>query len=120
MSLCNSTGRPTKYSADIVTFTNSYVRRCQKEREIPFMEELALEIGVNGDTLVEWSKLHADFSAAIDSLKMLQKLCLQKGALKREYHSQMAVFLLKANHKMGNESSKDNGLLSTILAQIKQ
>ena len=98
-------GRPTKYDALALKTAQSYVRKCQKDGCIPFVEELALEIGVNDDTLVEWVGKHGEFSATVKRLKTLQKLHLKKGALERKLHPSIAMFLLKANHDVSEKAA---------------
>ncbi|MDD5055040.1 MAG: terminase small subunit [Candidatus Peribacteraceae bacterium] len=99
-------GRPTKYDHQMLAKAQSYVQHCQKAKEMPFIEELALTLDVNDDTIVEWGKEHDEFSATVRKLKMLQKLHLKKGALEKKLHASIAVFLLKTNHGM-NEDEKE-------------
>ena len=73
---------------------------------MPFIEELALILDVNDDSIVEWTKEHEEFSATVKRLKMLQRLHLKKGALEKKLHPSISVFLLKANHGM-NEDEKE-------------
>ncbi|MDO8468696.1 MAG: hypothetical protein Q7S29_02975 [Candidatus Peribacter sp.] len=91
-------GRPTKYSPEMLLKTGKYQEECEKTGAIPFIEELALRLNVNDDTVVEWCK-HKEFSATVKRLKTLQKLHLKKDALERKIHPTMAIFLLKANHE---------------------
>jgi len=125
-------GRPTKYDALALKTAQSYVRKCQKDGCIPFVEELALEIGVNDDTLVEWVGKHGEFSATVKRLKTLQKLHLKKGALERKLHPSIAMFLLKANHDVSekaadfslsklydeSEPERDKSLVVTIVSSV--
>lgn len=95
------TGRPTSYSSETLSKTFEYLQRCIDKKDIPYVEELAIEIlGVDDDTLVEWAKEHPEFSAAIKELKTLQKLRLQKGSTIGKYNPSSAIFQLKANHGM--------------------
>ncbi len=98
-------GRPTKYDESMLTKTQAYVQRCQDAQAMPFIEELALQLGVCDDTIVEWAKEHDELSATVKKLKMLQKLSLKKGALEKKLHPSLSIFLLKANHGM-NEDEK--------------
>lgn len=91
-------GRPTKYNAEILKKAQEYVQRCQKEKQTPFVEELALILDVNDDTIVEWTGKHDAFSATVKQLKMLQRMHLKKGALEKRYQPSIAIFLLKVNH----------------------
>jgi|TARA_B100002003_G_C13892703_1_gene435251 hypothetical protein len=93
-------GRPSKYNEQILISAIAYVEEAVSSKSTPFIEELALHLGVSDDTIVEWAKLHEDFSATIQKLKTYQKLCLLKGGLEKRYHANFALFLLKANHGM--------------------
>lgn len=99
-------GRPTKYSDYILTKAQGYVSNCQDAKEMPFIEELALQLDVSDDTIVEWSKEHNEFSATVKRLKMLQKLHLKKGALEKRLHPSLSIFLLKANHGMSEDEKE--------------
>ena len=101
-----SRGRPTKYNEDVLVKAQSYVQHCQNATEMPFIEELALSLDINEDTVVEWAKEHDEFSATVKRLKMLQKLHLKKGALEKRLHPSLSIFLLKANHGL-NEEEKE-------------
>lgn len=89
-------GRPTKYTEDTVDKVNSYVDNA----EVPFVEELALSLGLDDDTIVEWAKIHPSFSAAIKRLKQKQKLSLLKGSLYGQLNTVASIFQLKVNHNM--------------------
>lgn len=96
-------GRPTKYDEGVLNKARAYVQRCQNDKEIPFIEELALTLDVNDDSIVEWAKLHDEFSATVKKLKLLQKLRLKRGALEKWLHPSISIFLLKANHGMSED-----------------
>ncbi len=91
-------GRPTKYNDEILNKAKSYVSHCQDKEKIPYIEELALILDINDDTIVEWTKKHKEFSATIDQLKTLQKLRIKDGALTKQLHPSTSMFLLRANH----------------------
>ena len=93
-------GRPTKYSPDVLKKAQKYVQECQSEKQMPYIEELALELSVSDDTLVEWSKKYKEFSATLGTLKLLQRLGLKRGALEKKLQSNVAMFLLKSNQWM--------------------
>lgn len=111
-------GRPTKYNEQVLIKAQSYVLRCENEQQMPFIEELALELGVNEDTVVEWAKIHDEFSAAVKRLKMLQKLYLKKGALEKKLHPSLTIFLLKANHGMNEEEKAESESLKIIVQHV--
>lgn len=95
--------RPTKYSPEILKKTEEYLRNAVPENmDIPTIEGLSIELDVDDDTIVCWAKKHKELSAAIKRLKRLQKKYLMNIGLfgGKEINSNVAVFLLKANHGM--------------------
>jgi|GEM_PF-1097868 len=96
-------GRPTKYSEITTKKAQEYFDSCRASGTTPFIEELALDLDVHDDTIVEWAKAHGEFSATVRKLKLLQKLSLKKGALSKHLQPTTAIFLLKANHGMNDE-----------------
>lgn len=98
-----SAGRPTIFSEETIVKTREYIRDAVPENmSIPTMEGLALHLGVNGDTLVEWAKENEEFSAAIVDLKMWQKQHLMITGLfgGKEINANVAIFLMRVNHEM--------------------
>lgn len=96
-------GRPTKYDETVITITKEYIDSCGREAtELPTIEGLAHRLGINTDTINEWTKTYEDFSAAIKELKERQKNQLINDGMYggKEVNSTMAIFLLKANHDM--------------------
>jgi len=99
--------RPTKYSQELLKKAEEYVNACQESGEIPYIEELALDLQINDDTIVEWAKKYDEFSATVDKLKLLQRLGLKKGALTKVYQAGISIFLLKCNHGMDDKRVLD-------------
>lgn len=101
-------GRPTKYIPEIIyPKIKEYILSCGKEQtELPTVEGLALYLGVNVDTLFEWSKIHPKFSESIKKILMKQKTQLMNDGMYggKEVNSTMAIFLLKCNHGMNDGS----------------
>jgi len=95
-------GRPTKYNQDIQDRADKYVRVLN----LPFMEELALELDVDDDTLYEWARRYKAFSVTIKRLAMKQKLGLLKISMNKDYATSGAIFQLKANHGMVETEKK--------------
>lgn len=91
-------GRPSKYDESMLTKAQTYVQHCLDAKEMPYIEELAIKLGIHDDTIVEWSKEHEEFSATVKQLKMIQRFLLKKGTLEKELHAPFAMFLLSANH----------------------
>ncbi len=101
-------GRPTKYAPGMIKIADDYLNECIKDKKIPFLEELALKMGISGDSLLRY-KANTEFCGAIDRIKDYQCLYLIKSGL-RANPAQMAIFLLKTVHglrvpKVGKYSS---------------
>jgi len=108
-------GRPTKYSEEMMKKAKLYVARCQKEEKIPYIEELALILGINDDTIVEWSKIHKDFSATMKDLRMLQKLRIQDGSLNKQLQPSTSIFMLKSNHGMSDDHPRSREPIEFVI-----
>ena len=104
-------GRPTKYDNLILQkaerFFQYYLAKdYDSEDSVPFLEELALVLQVDTDTIYNWCKTttnnnepkYPEFFGTIKKLKMLQKLRLQQRCLSR-WNPKGAIFLLRINHK---------------------
>jgi hypothetical protein len=102
-------GRPTNYGPGMLQKAQQYIQECKAGHTIPFIEELALELDVNDDTIVEWSKEHEEFSATIRKLKTRQKIELMRGGLSKAMQPNMAIFLLKANHGLDEKVTESPG-----------
>jgi len=63
--------------------------------DFPTFQGFANSIEVNGDTLVEWSKIHQDFSAAYSRAKELQEHIWLTNGMNNLYNSQFAQFFGK-------------------------
>lgn len=96
-------GRPTKYNSSMIDIASDYISRCSREAtELPTIEGLALELGVDDETIGLWAQKDKAFSAAVKDLKSKQKQQLMNDGLYggKEVNSTMAIFLLKVNHEM--------------------
>lgn len=107
----HASGRPSKYSEEMLSKAQGYFLRCygkmDGKQRIPFIEELALELEVDEDTIVEWknkknddgSLIYPEFSATYSRILLLQKFRLKQNGLKGKNQS-FVQFLLNANHGM--------------------
>lgn len=106
----NKVGRPTKYEDGMIQIAEEYVASCGREAtELPTIEGLALLLHVDDERIGEWAKLHPEFHATVKDLKSKQKAQLMNDGLYggKEVNTAMAIFLLKANHKMVETSHTD-------------
>lgn len=114
-------GRPTKYNEKMLQKAKAYYLSfieaepfLDEDQKIknprynypPYIEELSLELDVDDDTIVEWSKIHKDFSATIKKIKKLQKLRLYDKSMQKS-STTGAIFQLKVNHGMIETSKTD-------------
>jgi len=90
-------GRPTKYKKEFIKEAEIYLDECEKQRKIPFIEELAKRLEVTKMTVWNWTEAHPDFLYAVEKIKDHQCMALQTLGLKSPA---MLIFLLEANHGM--------------------
>lgn len=106
-------GRPTKYRREfaeqllewfrVVSWTTGKDeggRPFYHANMMPTFEGFADSLGVDPDTLLEWCKRHKEFSGAYTRARGLQKQWILQNATVGATPSNIAVFLLKANHGM--------------------
>jgi hypothetical protein len=109
-------GRPTKYKPEycdeIVEYFNKepyFEREIVKTdkkgntyeayefvaNDLPLFGKFASDIGVTHDTLLEWVKVHPEFSLAYKKAKTLQEHMLAINGLKGLYSTPFAIFTAK-------------------------
>lgn len=130
------TGRPTKWSEEVPVLMWNYLENTKDEMiktqfgvkvvpNIPMIIGVALEMGINEDTLDKWyNKFKAksskdqtvdelSFVGAFDSIKAEQAKRLVNNGLGKSYDSNFAKFLLSSNHGMTDRldlTSKGKGI----------
>lgn len=92
-------GRPTNYSDEILkkakTYINNWVNSPRADRKnIPKVAGLAIELGVNRDTVYEWSKEHKEFSDVLDNLLALQEEELVERGLDGSFNPTITKMML--------------------------
>jgi hypothetical protein len=138
-------GRPTKYSPTLVKKADEYLKISQDEYDefhkvrsnsektadgfdrilkvnLPTVEGFAAFIEVNGDTVVEWAKKYAEFSAALAKIKRVQRERLMNNGLSGNYNSTIAKLILSSNHGMRERqdiTSDDKALPTPLLDGIR-
>ena len=76
---------------------------CGREQtSLPSVEGLAIFLDINPDTLYEWAKKHKEISEYLKKVATKQKQQLMDDGLYggKEVNAGMAIFLLKAIHRM--------------------
>jgi hypothetical protein len=103
-------GRPTTYKPEYIGKIDEYLATCSPEQMIiPTIEGYCLFIGSYPEKIHRWCKRFKEFRHSIQKLKLKQKEYLINLGLfgGREIGQAMAIFLLKANHKMVETSKTD-------------
>ena len=132
-------GRPTKYKPEycekLIKFFNKepYIEKKTQEvdkkgnkktitkhivTDLPLLCKFAADIGVNQDTLHEWSKNHKEFSEAMKTAKEMQKNILVINGLRGNYDTGFAKFVAinatdmvdKKEHDLSLSGGVDNKL----------
>jgi hypothetical protein len=105
-------GRPTDYKRDLVIpQVQEYLNTTGREQtKLPSIEGLALYLNKSKQTLYNWSELFPEFMDAIKKIELLQKEELINAGFYggREINASMGIFLLKANHKLSDQSNNIN------------
>jgi DNA-packaging protein gp3 len=110
-------GRPTKLNKEIIEKTKLYIRNCEdveKEVNLPTIEGLAYDLGINKTTVYDWRKgedeLHQEFSYLIEDLLQKQARQLVNKGLSGAYNPTIAkVLLTKHGYREGVEQSGAEG-----------
>ena len=93
----------------VITGKNDYERTDyeSKPNELPTFAKFARKIGVNGDTIVAWTKKHKKFSAAYNMAKELQKEFLVDNGLAGLYPPASFIFTAKNVTDMKDKTETD-------------
>jgi hypothetical protein len=140
----NRVGRPCKYCQDkerLQKIVDDYLKLHQEaiKPTIPWIEELALKLGVDDYTFTLWAKKekkgektegeeieleHPELSGAYDILKTLQKLRLKQRSIGR-FNPHGSLYLLNADHKVIQTNKNvlandEKGPLEIIITEEKK
>lgn len=108
--MAHAGGRPTKYDPSMLQAIEDYLDTCGRDfTKIPKRVDIAIILGVNEDTLVEWEKTNPEFSATITRVDQFQKSQLMDDGMYggKEVNARIAQFLLSANHNMAEMTHTD-------------
>lgn len=103
-------GRPTKYDPSFPSKVDEYLETTGKNQmHLPKIQSLALYLGVNEDTLVEWGKKYPEFSASLRRLMERQAEQLIDDGIYggKEVNATIVKLLLMNNHGMREKSDSD-------------
>jgi len=108
----SKTGRPTKYTDELIEKAKSYITDYVKyEDVIPSIASLSLVLGVTRTTLYEWEKEHKDFSYILADIKAEQEKVLISKGLSGEFNSNITKLVLG---KHGYHDKQDVGLTGGV------
>lgn len=96
-------GRPTKYREELNQELDKYLMTTgRKKASLPTIQGFSLWLGINDDTVNEWTKEHKEFSATIEKLKKIQaKQLIDDGIYGgKEVNATIVKLLLQNNHGM--------------------
>jgi hypothetical protein len=120
-------GRPTKYNSLFIKQIEEYLATCGREQtKLPKRVDIALLLGVDDETLIEWEKKYPEFSATLKKVDQTQLGELIDDGLfgGKEVNANVAIFLMKANHGMMETDKKivtgDNGPLEIVFTEDKK
>lgn len=117
-------GRPTKYNEEMLAKTEAFFQRYfhapktietithdkdGKEIKVvlpnpeyykpPYKEQLALELDIDDETIIEWGKIYPEFSAIIKKIEQLQRVRLYDLTFEKN-SATGSIFQLKVHHGM--------------------
>lgn len=119
-------GRPTKYDPSFCDELDKYLSTTGKEQtSLPTKQGFALWLGVDDETLLEWSKIYPEFSAAFKKLKQIQaKQLIDDGIYGgKNINATIVKLLLQNNHGMKERTDistndKDMNQPHTVLVKF--
>lgn len=130
------TGRPVKLDRKLLKATQDYYDKKKTEREMPFVEELAIEVlDVDANTVTNWCNKAKDktwlakqtperqaifnqFLGAIKKLATMQLMQLKVRGI-TDKHNTVAIFLMKADHGMIETSRHELGGIGGAPIEVK-
>ena len=112
----------SKYSLSMLKKAEDYYMECVRdERKMPYIEELGLKLGVDTDTINNWSRDERleKFGTIKRNIKELQRLRLMQRGLESN-KPVMSIFLLKANHGFveTNKQIQENQGFTVVVSDV--
>jgi len=107
------TGRPTKYTKEILKKAKDYVENFRRYGDvIPTIEGLALLLKVHRDTIYEWKKHYPEFSDTLEQLINQQtKILINAGLLGKVNVAIAKLLLAKQGYSEKVEINEEKKLL---------
>lgn len=110
--MAHAGGRPSLFREDMTETVLAYFATCKAKNVMPYLEDVAMELGIDIDTLETWEKQEVadipdEFVGAIKKVRLLQRKNLMVGGLSETFNTGMSIFLLKANHGLIETSRQE-------------
>lgn len=114
MPFPNLDGRPAQYTdEEAVKKLVEYCQICSANKELPNRAGLAVYMGLNKDTVEEYSKKYTHFSVSYGLMMQAQEDALWQKGLKNEYNANITKFMLQ-NHGYSDKSQVDQTVKATV------
>lgn len=108
MPFPNLDGRPVAYTdEEAVQKLVEYCKECEEAKSLPNRAGLAVYMGINKDTVQEYSRKYTLFSVSYDLMMQVQEDALWQKGLKNEYNANITKFMLQ-NHGYSDKIQTDN------------
>jgi hypothetical protein len=103
------TGRPTEYKEEYVQEVLDYIETCSKDQgKLPKRVDIALLLHCHKETLIEWGKIHPDFSDALMRVDQNQESRLiDDGIYGGKEVNPPVIKMLLGNHGYSDASKSD-------------
>lgn len=88
-------GQPTKYRPEHPQQLLDYFTEKYEAGEFPTLAAFAITLNVAKDTILEWSKVHEEFSVAYKRASDFQEAALVNGTLDGKFQQAFAIFTAK-------------------------
>lgn len=118
-------GRPAKYGQEILEKSRQYIDLCKDKQtkkgltvNLPTKAGLALYLGVNNDTLYQWSKEYKDFSDVMAILTHMQESALINNGLNGNYNPTIAKLILASKHNYVEKTEVDQNVKGLNLSDL--
>lgn len=108
--------RPTKLTPKLIEQARKHVDEFNNTVAtlLPTIEGLALELGINRDTIYEWEKENTEFSDIVSDLRAKQAQKLIQNSITGRYNASIAKLILSGKHNYVEKSEVDQNLNGNV------
>jgi len=112
--MANAVGRPTKYNAEVQAVADRYIGDFVNQGDVvPSQAGLCVWLGISKHTSQEWGKIHPEFSATLEAIKVIQEKLTLSGGLTSTFNATICKLLL-ANHGYSEKQQIEEKSETTI------